>query len=77
MIIESLVLGAGAAVVSAGHRAVQEHRRQRTERELAEMQFRMLLTSQQVHAKASAARKAMVEEVRRHQDIGQYRGGGQ
>ena len=41
------------------------------------MQFRMLLTSQQVHAKASAARKAMVEEVRRHQDIGQYRGGGQ
>lgn len=37
---------------------------------------RMLLTSQRIQAKASTARPAMVEDVRRHQGIGQYLGGG-
>lgn len=70
MIIESLLFGVGAVLVAAGHRVIQEQQRQRTQHELAEMQFRAILASQEVQAKTSAARKAMVDEVRRYGGVG-------
>jgi len=76
MLIESLLLGAGVAAAAAGHRAVQEHRARQVERATAETWFRTIVGSQEIQAKASSARQAMVDEVRRHQGISQYKGGG-
>ena len=76
MIIESIVLGTLVSATAAGHRAVQEHRRQRLARQLAETQFRTILASQDIQAKASAARRAMVDEVRRQDGFGTGQGGG-
>lgn len=75
MIIESLVVGAAVGAFSAGRQALGRHRQHKTEQQLAELQFRTLLTSQEVQAKASAARRAMVDEVRRHGGISRIRGG--
>ena len=77
MIVETLVVGAAVGAVAAGRQALHEHRQRRTERQLAELQFRALMTNQEIQAKASAARRAMVEEVRRHSGVSQMRGGGQ
>lgn len=77
MLIETLLVGAAVGAVSAGRQALHDHRQRRTERQLAEMQFRALLTNQEIHAKASAARRAMVEEVRRQSGASHFRGGGQ
>jgi len=76
MLIESLLLGAAVAVAATGHRAVQEHRARQVERATAETWFRTIVGSQEIQSKASAARQAMVDEVRRHQGISQYHGGG-
>jgi len=76
MLIESLLLGAGVAVAAAGHRALQEHRARQVERATAETWFRTIVGSQEIQSKASSARQAMVDEVRRHQGVSQYRGGG-
>jgi hypothetical protein len=75
MLIESLLLGAGVAVAAAGHRVVEEHRARQVERATAETWFRTIVGSQEIQAKASGARQAMVDEVRRHQGISQYKGG--
>ena len=77
MLIETLLVGAAVGAVSAGRQALHDHRQRRTERQLAEMQFRALLTNQEIHAKPSAARRAMVEEVRRQSGASHFRGGGQ
>lgn len=77
MFIESLLLGAGAAAAAGCHRVVKEHRARQVKRAAAETWFRTIVGSQEIQAKASGARRAMVEEVRRHQGISQYRGGGQ
>ena len=76
MIIESIMLGTLVSATAACHRAVQEHRRQRLARQLAETQFRTILASQDIQSRASAARRAMVDEVRRHHGFGGHEGGG-
>ena len=77
MLIESVVLGAGAVAAAAGHRAIQEHRARQVERAAAETWFQTIIASQEIQAKASRARQAMVEEVRQHHGVRQYQGGGQ
>jgi len=75
MLIETLMVGAAVGAVGAGRKALIEHRQRRTERQLAEMQFRALMTNQEIQAKASQARRAMVDEVRRHSTVNHFRGG--
>lgn len=75
MFIESFFLGAGVAVAAAGHRAVQEHRARQVERANAETWFRTIVGGQEIRAKASSARQAMVDEVRRHRGISQHKRG--
>ena len=67
MFIEGLIIGGG---VVAGRHALLAHRRQREAREAreaSELWFRTIRSSQQIQATTSAARKAMLDEVRRRQ----------
>lgn len=74
MLIETLVVGAAVGAFGAGRQALIEFRQRRTARQLAELQFRALMTSQEIQAKASAARRAMVDEVRRQGGVARMRG---
>lgn len=77
MLIGSFVLGVGAVAAAAGHRAIQEHRARQVERAAAETWFQTIVASQEIQAKVSSARQAMVEAVRQHHGVHQHRGGGQ
>jgi predicted transcriptional regulator len=74
MFIETLIVGAVVGAASAARHSIREHRAERTERKLAELQFRTLLTTQEIQAQATAARRAMVNEVRRHGGVNTLRG---
>lgn len=64
MIIESLIIG--SAVVGA-HEAVTARRHKRREAESRELWFHAIQSSQEISKQLSAARQAMVNEVRREQ----------
>ena len=67
MIIESLIFG--TAVVGA-HEAMTARRHKRREAEGRELWFHAIQSSQEITKQLSAARQAMVDEVRRQQRAG-------
>ena len=64
MIIESLIIG--SAVVGV-HEAVTARRHKRREAQSRELWFHAIQSSQEITKQLSAARQAMVNEVRRQQ----------
>ena len=74
MIIESILI---SSAVVAGREAVVKLRQRRADTAARAAWLEAIQTSQSVNAQLSAARKAMVNEVRRYQGVAQYKDGAQ
>lgn len=73
MIVETIII---TSAIIAGREAYLKARKMRAETKTRETWLQAIQTSQEINSRLSAARQAMVDEVRRHQGISQYKRGG-
>lgn len=74
MIVESIII---SSAVVAGREVMVKRQKRRADLAARAMWLEAIQSSQSINAQLSAARKEMVDEVRRHQGVVRYQEEGQ